>query len=433
LYDTCQNNIINNNNILKNNNSGLSLNLLSNNNTFYHNNIIENNQNAYDECSNTWYDSFLQEGNYWSNYDEPVEGAWDNDSNGIADSPLNITGGNNQDLYPFIDKYKSWDVIIDITILGGYSDFVVFGENPGADDEQDNWDVPKPGIPPKPYLYAWFDANLPKPYTKLWKDYRYYPSSIKIWDLYIKYNLTEPSRVFSNIKLSWDTSFINDSGYDHFELYENGNPFPLINMKLKNNYTFNAESDNLYHFQIICRVNPFIIPINKNWNIISTPFYEIIDKNDVIIQNNSINYSWNEAINEGIILDYLYNFNRTIQNYEFSQEFNPGFGYWIWSNYDCDLLISGVQIENNHITDLKENWNIIGYPYNSTIHKTDILVENNSILYSWNETIYEEILIGYIYSWDRINQIYDFSNYLKPGEGYWIYSNFECSLYKTYI
>jgi hypothetical protein len=44
----------------------------------------------------------LQEGNYWGDYDEPIEGAWDNNSDGIADTPYGIPGGGNMDRYPLI-------------------------------------------------------------------------------------------------------------------------------------------------------------------------------------------------------------------------------------------------------------------------------------------------------------------------------------------
>ncbi len=73
----------------------------SNNNLIFHNNFINTN-NAYDECINTWYNTTLQEGNYWSNFDEPDEGAWDNDSDGIIDVPYPIPGGSNYDMYPLV-------------------------------------------------------------------------------------------------------------------------------------------------------------------------------------------------------------------------------------------------------------------------------------------------------------------------------------------
>ena len=82
--------------------------LLSNtiDNIIYHNNFVNNTQNAYDECSNFWYNLTLQEGNYWSDFDEESEGAYDNNSDGIVDLPYDISGGSNQDLYPLIEPWS---------------------------------------------------------------------------------------------------------------------------------------------------------------------------------------------------------------------------------------------------------------------------------------------------------------------------------------
>jgi parallel beta-helix repeat protein len=81
----------------------------SDDNSIYYNNIIDNkNMNSYDECINNWFTDQLNHGNYWSDYDEEIEGAFDNDSNGIVDSPyINIIGGSNQDDYPLYNPLQN--------------------------------------------------------------------------------------------------------------------------------------------------------------------------------------------------------------------------------------------------------------------------------------------------------------------------------------
>jgi len=96
-----ENNIAMNCNI-SNNICGINISWHSNNNTIYHNNLINNTQNAYDDGNNTWYNVTLHEGNYWSDFDEPSEGAYDNNSDGIVDSPYYVPGGNNTDRYPLM-------------------------------------------------------------------------------------------------------------------------------------------------------------------------------------------------------------------------------------------------------------------------------------------------------------------------------------------
>lgn len=69
----------------------------SSNNTIYSNNFINNIENAYDEYNNIWYNLDTTRGNYYDNYTKK-----DTNNDGIVDSPYNIPGGNNKDLYPLM-------------------------------------------------------------------------------------------------------------------------------------------------------------------------------------------------------------------------------------------------------------------------------------------------------------------------------------------
>jgi len=115
-----ENNIISNNIIMSNNDEGVSIhssnyntffnNCIKNNgltgiylypstinNTIFHNNLLNNNPNAFDSGINTWDNVTLQEGNYYDDY-----AGEDNNGDGIGDTPYNISGGSNQDLYPLM-------------------------------------------------------------------------------------------------------------------------------------------------------------------------------------------------------------------------------------------------------------------------------------------------------------------------------------------
>jgi parallel beta-helix repeat protein len=64
-------NIINGNLIVNNTAIGICITTISNNNVIYHNTLLGNTpQNAYDECMNSWNQSFPVGGNYYSDYEE---------------------------------------------------------------------------------------------------------------------------------------------------------------------------------------------------------------------------------------------------------------------------------------------------------------------------------------------------------------------------
>jgi parallel beta-helix repeat protein len=69
----------------------------SDGNVVYHNNLLSNNLNAYDECTNIWDNDYPSGGNYYDDYT-----GQDNNGDGIGDTPYNISGGSNQDLYPLM-------------------------------------------------------------------------------------------------------------------------------------------------------------------------------------------------------------------------------------------------------------------------------------------------------------------------------------------
>ncbi|MCJ7571095.1 MAG: right-handed parallel beta-helix repeat-containing protein [Candidatus Thermoplasmatota archaeon] len=94
------NNVINNNTI-KENERGIQIQNTSNNNKIILNNFIDNSYyNVYDNGTNIWYDNTSQVGNYYDNYT-----GMDKNNDARGDTPYNILGGKNQDLYPLMAPY----------------------------------------------------------------------------------------------------------------------------------------------------------------------------------------------------------------------------------------------------------------------------------------------------------------------------------------
>jgi parallel beta-helix repeat protein len=102
-------NIFGNN--ITNTNCGIWLTPASDGNTIFHNNFINNSQHANDSgTDNVWDRGYLACGNYWDDYsgsdnyygpDQNIPG-----SDGVGDTPYNISGGNTKDRYPLINPWN---------------------------------------------------------------------------------------------------------------------------------------------------------------------------------------------------------------------------------------------------------------------------------------------------------------------------------------
>jgi parallel beta-helix repeat protein len=120
LKDSSRNNMITGNTIT-NNKCGVRIESFTPNNCFYHNNFINNIKHVYANSDGTWNSSYPDGGNYWSDFDEPSEHAYDDfsgvdqlspGSDGIIDQGLPGGGINPHhlqncgvDYYPFMSPY----------------------------------------------------------------------------------------------------------------------------------------------------------------------------------------------------------------------------------------------------------------------------------------------------------------------------------------
>jgi len=99
LKDSSNNTIVNNS--IRDNEKGIMFHRNSTNNILYFNNFINNTfYHVQSNASNTFYNPVTGTGNYWDDYS-----GTDKNNDAIGDSPYNISGGNNQDLYPLMAPY----------------------------------------------------------------------------------------------------------------------------------------------------------------------------------------------------------------------------------------------------------------------------------------------------------------------------------------
>jgi len=179
-----------------------------------------------------------------------------------------------------------------------------------------------------------------------------------------------------------------------------------------------------------------ITSIKNKWNFISVPFNYSTDITDVFVNYNGFDYTWAEATNpiNGPIIDpNVYGWDRNLDLYTPTTSFDPGYGYWIYSYFDCELFIENISlIPDNYITNLKASWNSIGIPDNQSMDLTDLIINYNGMDYTWTEAIDPvngPIIDPNVYGWNRDQDMYvQVSNYLETGYAYWLYVYYGCIL-----
>jgi len=151
------------NNTVKENKIGVYVDGNSNNNIIYHNNFKDNYQHAYDNGSNIWNDSYPSGGNYWDDYtgEDNFQGPNQNetDSDGIGDTPYNITGDSNKDYYPLMSPYGEEQITITI-------------EDPIPEDGEEGVSIDQPNV--SVYIsvcYPVYWSNLKPQFSwRIWGD-----------------------------------------------------------------------------------------------------------------------------------------------------------------------------------------------------------------------------------------------------------------------
>jgi hypothetical protein len=84
----------------------------------------------------------------------------------------------------------------------------------------------------------------------------------------------------------------------------------------------------------------YITDLNQSWNIVGIPFNTSLWKQDIVVNYEGTNYTWFEATtgSDPILLDYLYEWSSSTQNYVIIDILLPGKGYWIYAYYNCRII-----------------------------------------------------------------------------------------------
>ena len=144
----------------------------------------------------------------------------------------------------------TWDVRINFTEPGSYTDYIIFGEATDGSDGQDSYDIPNPppGIPP--FLDSYFTTDFSSPYDKLLQEIKFYPDTDKLWNFTAWWTGSSSTTV----TISWDPNDVDASEYDSVILYDSTST-PVADMLVDSSYSASVASYNIISFQIICMVD----------------------------------------------------------------------------------------------------------------------------------------------------------------------------------
>ncbi len=170
-------------------------------------------------------------------------------------------------------------------------------------------------------------------------------------------------------------------------------------------------------------INTKITDLLAGWNFISAPYIQNIDKTDLLVNYLGINYSWADAVLNGYVNEFMFGWNEDTQSYMFSDLLQTGTGYWLYASESSTLYVLGCS-ENNQddISTMKENWNVVGLPFNDEIEKLNLHYTVGGTPYTWSQAVANSYVSDFLFEWNRLSQSYNFADELIPGEAYWCFA-----------
>lgn len=111
---------------------------------------------------------------------------------------------------------------------------------------------------------------------------------------------------------------------------------------------------------------------------------------------------------------------------------------WVNTSYlnqvdSSNFITVGIEelsdAEQEYKISLHSNWNLVSFPVNESISKSEIIVSCNGANYSWSEAsnATNNIILDYVYGYDRSSDSYVTVDTFDPGFGYWVYAFENCS------
>jgi len=210
-------------------------------------------------------------------------------------------------------------------------------------------------------------------------------------------NITYPDNSMENISITSNKT--DDSYYCNRTYTLNGTYHFFI---WANDTNGNANISTTYSFVIKNMSIPdmvnYSILLNEDWNLMSLPVNQSIQKDDITVSCLGENYTWEDAVSADIVMDAVFMYDGS---YWPTSVLVPGEGYWMFAYVACDLWISSnVSKTDDNITDLLMDWNMVGLPYNESINKNDLMIYCNEEYYSWEDAVSADIVMDAVFMYD---------------------------------
>ncbi len=162
----------------------------------------------------------------------------------------------------------------------------------------------------------------------------------------------------------------------------------------------------------------------KEWQLFSLPFGSSVTKDELIVRYNNTDYSFNEASSEGIILNFIYQFDNINKRWNTVDELSPGLGHYTYIYKENVTLyaIGNHPDENQLITYIFSGWNYIGIRRSEPVDISDLRFTYNGTEYNLDEAANQSIVLKFIYWYNETGQVHIIDDMLFPGSTYIMYS-----------
>ena len=113
-------------------------------------------------------------------------------------------------------------------------------------------------------------------------------------------------------------------------------PFNLVGQELNNRDT-----------------SVFLASLDIGWNLVSIRYDTMVDKENITVNYLGNEHIWNDAVNIGLVSNFIYKWDATNQQYNFTTSTDPSYGYWVFAYEPCQLCgnvngsVSGIDGEGS--------------------------------------------------------------------------------------